>query len=538
MSALISPKISNARMIWRRPLLACTLVLLALPGAVWAQLTFPTSGYTTLITDPADPALEPCRDILSVGYQQDGVNAFFSITVNCSEIGFNNQRYFIFLDPDNDGDNDFLLWMDNPQKVQLFEWQPGSVCTGGASWVDTFSPSADFADPNLVPDNTIYLGVALAEIGAGENQVIGASTATSNVKVDYCCNDAACMGSGDSTGPGEAGVAFLTIQPATVCAGVSSTVTANRTDTRAAFATFTWFDASDTLRYTDAGVAFVSGVAASAYTPPDSSGFWRIHAEYADSLLAPLPDSLSPESDDIFLQVQGPTANAGSAATVCAGGSTTLGGSPAAIGGAGPYSFAWSPTAGLDDATLANPLATPASTQTYTLTVTDANGCTATSSVTVTVNSPPVADAGADTTICLSDSVVLGGAPTASGTGPFSYVWSPAADLDDPSAANPAATPSGATVYSVTVTDANGCTASSTVSVGTAACYPDLRRGQNPATDAPGAVAQPNFHSGGNFPQETSDLTPGAPNLVFYTISAPVDTLRVAVSGGRLVITY
>jgi fibronectin-binding autotransporter adhesin len=83
-------------------------------------------------------------------------------------------------------------------------------------------------------------------------------------------------------------------------------------------------------------------------------------------------------------------ASAGSVAPICAGASVQLGGSPSASGGGSSgYTYAWTPALGLDDPAIANPTATPAATTQYTLLVTDANGCTASSQVTVTVNPLP-----------------------------------------------------------------------------------------------------------------------------------------------------
>ncbi|NTW31676.1 MAG: hypothetical protein HGB12_03470 [Bacteroidetes bacterium] len=63
--------------------------------------------------------------------------------------------------------------------------------------------------------------------------------------------------------------------------------------------------------------------------------------------------------------------------------------------------------------------------------------------------------------------VVLGGSPTASGgTAPYAYAWSPITNLSNPSVANPTALCSGATAtYTVTVTDAKTCSATSSVVV-------------------------------------------------------------------------
>ena len=88
-------------------------------------------------------------------------------------------------------------------------------------------------------------------------------------------------------------------------------------------------------------------------------------------------------------------ASAGPDQTIAPGGSVQIGGSPAASGGIAGYTYNWQPAAGLSDAHAPNPLASPAETATYQLTVTDAAGCTATDSVLVAVsqaqNRPPIA---------------------------------------------------------------------------------------------------------------------------------------------------
>jgi gliding motility-associated-like protein len=148
-----------------------------------------------------------------------------------------------------------------------------------------------------------------------------------------------------------------------------------------------------------------------------------------------------------------PAANAGTNVSICNGSSTTL----SATGG-GTYS--WSPATGLSSTTIANPVASPSTTTTYTVTVTGPTFCTATSVVTVTVNSIPVANAGADpAAICNGQSVVL------NGSGGATYSWSPSAGLSDPSIANPTASPSATTQYTLTVSNASGCTSTDVVQV-------------------------------------------------------------------------
>ena len=165
-----------------------------------------------------------------------------------------------------------------------------------------------------------------------------------------------------------------------------------------------------------------------------------------------------------------PTALAGADQTICSNEDATLGSSPAAVGGEGPYTYSWMPTTNLDDPTSANPTFTPpaAGSYTYTLTVTDVWGCMGQDEVTITVNPTPVADAGADDDVCVNSSIVLGGSPTASGGTPgYTYSWAPGAGLSSTTVANPTFSPVGVGTYNftVTVTDANGCQDMDTVDI-------------------------------------------------------------------------
>ncbi len=161
-----------------------------------------------------------------------------------------------------------------------------------------------------------------------------------------------------------------------------------------------------------------------------------------------------------------PTADAGEDHGICLDDSVTIGGAPTATDGTPPYSYSWTPVDGLDDPTASNPKAAPDATTEYTVEVTDANGLTDTDAVTVTVLPLPVADAGDDAAICVGELATIGGVVTASGgTGPYAISWSPEIGLDDPTAANPVAAPSKTTTYTVTVTDANGCSQSDEVTV-------------------------------------------------------------------------
>jgi hypothetical protein len=77
-----------------------------------------------------------------------------------------------------------------------------------------------------------------------------------------------------------------------------------------------------------------------------------------------------------------PIANAGANLNYVSG--MHIGGNPTASGGTAPYTYAWAPPTGLSATTVANPNVLGITTsQTYTVTVIDNNGCTATSSIVI-----------------------------------------------------------------------------------------------------------------------------------------------------------
>jgi hypothetical protein len=79
------------------------------------------------------------------------------------------------------------------------------------------------------------------------------------------------------------------------------------------------------------------------------------------------------------------------------------------------HTYAWSPTTGLSNPNIANPIANPAVTTTYTLTDYDANGNTIIDNVTISVNNNlPTLDAGQDQTVCEGQSVTLNATSNAS----------------------------------------------------------------------------------------------------------------------------
>ena len=164
-----------------------------------------------------------------------------------------------------------------------------------------------------------------------------------------------------------------------------------------------------------------------------------------------------------------PTANAGGDVSLCQGvsGGNQLGGSP--IPG---NTYSWSPAMGLSDATIANPTfitSTPGTT-TYTLTVTNAAGCTSSDVVVATVFALPVVSFSSDITAgCNPQTIIFTnnsvnsvnctwnfqGFGTQNGCGTVTQLYNAAGVFD----------------VGLTITDANGCTNSAT-NVGMISIFP------------------------------------------------------------------
>jgi gliding motility-associated-like protein len=139
--------------------------------------------------------------------------------------------------------------------------------------------------------------------------------------------------------------------------------------------------------------------------------------------------------------------------TICIGQNSTLNSNP--NGGTAPYTFFWT-----NGSTTQNTVVNPSTTTSYTVQVTDAHGCTATGSVTVTVNPPLTGSATATPpTICMGSSSTLNATVNGGTGGPYSYTWSPGGG----SGSSITVSPSSTTTYTVTMSD--GCSPNITATV-------------------------------------------------------------------------
>lgn len=169
-----------------------------------------------------------------------------------------------------------------------------------------------------------------------------------------------------------------------------------------------------------------------------------------------------PVTGSQFVTVVTPTINAGTDKTLCMGKTVVLSATPSA----GTNTYLWTPSTGLSNPNISNPIFTPSTpgTFTYSVTLTNTLGCTVTDFLNITVNPLPTVLASAVSTICPGKSASL----TATSTTATNYSWSPASSLNNANISNPVATPPTATGtynYVVIGTDANGCTNSDTTSV-------------------------------------------------------------------------
>lgn len=179
-----------------------------------------------------------------------------------------------------------------------------------------------------------------------------------------------------------------------------------------------------------------------------------------------------------------PTASISGNTNICVGQSTTL-----TASGGGTYSW-WN-----NGATSTTITDTPAGTTNYTVTVTNAAGCTSNAVTTVTVNSLPTASISGSTAICVGDMATL----TASGGGTYSW-WNNGA-----TSAMITDSPTSNTTYTVTVS--NGACTSTTTSLVTVNPLPNASISGN-TNLCQGSSTTLTASGGGTYSWDNSAVTP------------------------------
>lgn len=141
-----------------------------------------------------------------------------------------------------------------------------------------------------------------------------------------------------------------------------------------------------------------------------------------------------------------PLANAGADTNICSATYFQLNAS-------GGVTYSWSPATGMSNPLIASPGIYMTASNTFVVTATDVNGCSATDSI--HVNILPLPNFGfvaTPTGICLGDTVFMHCTnPT------WAYTWSPGATLNTTTGDSVIALPTSSLTYSVTAVDTNGC---------------------------------------------------------------------------------
>jgi len=230
-----------------------------------------------------------------------------------------------------------------------------------------------------------------------------------------------------STTPGPPCSASADFSADTVCLGDLTSFVDLSTDTIANIVSWKWyFGDGDSI----AGVQNPSHLY-------DSAGTFNV-------LLVISNDSTPACSDTSYMSVTiypAPYAYAGSDTSVCSLDTIILGSSPLLN-----YTYTWSPTLGLSDSSISNPIFSHDDNASYTLIVMDTStGCENTDSINISIITEIIANAGVDTTICSGDSVQL------NASGGTIYNWSPSVGLSDTTINNPYSNVDSSVTYTVIV---------------------------------------------------------------------------------------
>lgn len=206
------------------------------------------------------------------------------------------------------------------------------------------------------------------------------------------------------------------------------------------------------------------------------------------------------------------------------------------VGNCGPtlsnYTFSWSPATGLSSTTIQNPVATPLTTTTYTVTLTDVGGCTVNRSQTITVvPNYTLNSTQTDTTVCLGETVFF--TTTTTPAGVYNYSWTPASIMDNPNSSTPTATftTPGLNTIIVDVDNGGGCLKSDTMFVTVSPAYaPNINIVNNDTSLSCNGSVLINLDLGGGIPvtcgpsASTACSGPTTPRTVGTTTGANSST--------------
>jgi len=154
--------------------------------------------------------------------------------------------------------------------------------------------------------------------------------------------------------------------------------------------------------------------------------------------------------DTFYLKVfPGTSVNVQPATPLCEGQSETLSATATDI-----VQFKWTPSTGLSNNAIANPVASPHDSTVYKVVTTNEYGCQDSAYVTIDVYRNPLANAGSDKFIMLGDTAILNGSFT--GTS-INFNWTPPTTITNTNILNPQVFPAQTSVYTLNAVSALGC---------------------------------------------------------------------------------
>ena len=323
----------------------------------------------------------------------------------------------------------------------------GNGCSNTASTSVTVNPLPVLTSMTASPAAVCFNGTSTLTVAPGiTSPGTYCSSNFTNVTYEFLTNVTFAGINNTSTG-NTGGPVNYTGQTASLVAGVPSTLSVTM-DPDANDYIYAWIDWNKNGVLNDAGEQYIvvtnsslAGPHTINITPPltaiNGPTRMRVMVDYLNAIPNPCRNATYGEAEDYTVNVTGGVTPAPGFATI-----------------------GWSPATYLNVTNTASVTASlVASTTIYTVTGTDANGCSTSSSVTLTMNPLPVITANPSTLdTCIGSSITLAGGGAGVGG---SYVWNGGISDNTPFTIN------ANTSYTVTGTDANGCsnTATSTVTV-------------------------------------------------------------------------
>ncbi|MEI7597657.1 MAG: immunoglobulin domain-containing protein [Bacteroidota bacterium] len=130
----------------------------------------------------------------------------------------------------------------------------------------------------------------------------------------------------------------------------------------------------------------------------------------------------------------------------------------------GNLNISWTPTTNLSNPNILNPIATLSNHAFYTLNVSDANGCSASSYLNIN-KVTYTADAGSDRYLTCGDSIQFANINTNFYFPESTYQWSPSTGLNSDTLSTPKAAPTATTTYTLNINGPYGCSATDQIIV-------------------------------------------------------------------------